>query len=51
MKETIEKKKADYQADLGEAMRELEKFTILVHHLEGAILSCDELLKELNVSE
>ncbi|HPS56072.1 MAG TPA: hypothetical protein PLP05_10780 [Sedimentisphaerales bacterium] len=42
----LKKKLTDYQQKHQLAVRELQKYDILVKQLEGAILACQEMIKE-----
>ena len=44
--EILERSKAKYQAELQKAIAEYDKLGNIIKHLEGAILACDEMIKE-----
>ncbi len=47
MLEVLENERAELQKRFDEAMKQLQYFNTLVMQLEGAILSCDEIIKKV----
>ena len=47
MKETLETKLKKYSEDLQKATAQWEAWGIKIRQLEGAVMACEEMLKEL----